>query len=302
MRAAFLRICGASVFSKSGRGRPEEAAAAAFWFPLPAAAFAWWVLIVRPVWMPDMTVRQSVLLGYLCLTLPALFSLVLHPRGAAAASNVFTCMSLLVLGLANYLYPAATGWWLVILGTLLGAAAVVVAARMLLFALRPYPDRRLVNYFLFVPSIVLVVVVGESVLWQAERYNLVRLVPVAICTAMVWAGWPRWRRFSGAAGWASALLGAGMLLALIAELLRLAPAPRPMLAAQLLQEFGGRFFAYFGAGAVLASLPRILETGEGSHDSDSSLPQPDNVFPRGREDGPEHQNRWPSRPGGGDHR
>lgn len=242
--------------SRLGKGStPESWLASAFMLPLPAATFAWWALIVRPVWMPDLAVREAVGIAYLWFALLPALAVLVHPRGAAAVANWLTLAALLALGASVFLFPAAAGLWLAVAATLSASAAVVIAVRVLVRSLRPIPERGAVNYLLAVLPAVLVVVVAETVLWQADRYNVVRLVVVSLCAAGVLGSLRFWRRMARPYSRFLIILVVGMLLAVLGEVVRLYGGEGYAKLAMVLQGFGGRFAAYFGASVSLALLP-----------------------------------------------
>jgi hypothetical protein len=208
--------------------------------------------------MPEPAVRQALLVSYLTFGLVPVVALGFCRKGARAAADILTLTSLLLLAGSVFTYPQAVGVYLAVVGTAAGAAAVVLAWRILIGAATAIPRRRPINYLLVVLPVTLVVVVAETVLWPSDRYNLTRLAAVCLCGAALWAGIRLCRGLPGR----FVILGivyatVGLLLASFAEILRLFGTPQYVLAAKALQGFGARFLGYFGAGMSLACLPNV---------------------------------------------
>jgi len=246
---------GVGRFRKALAGSPEGWLLPPFLLPLPAAAFAWWVLIVRPIWMPELEVREALVTAYLLYALFPLMALFADPRGPVATANLLTLATLLVCGASTLTYPRAASLYLAILGTAVGVGAITIAARSLLLALRDVSDRAVVNYFLVVLPAVLIVIVGQTVLWESDRYELVRLSAVALCALAAWGSLGLRARLPAHFVNFLAVLGVGLTLAAAAEALRSSGVKEYALAARALQGFGGQFVAYFTAGMCLSLLP-----------------------------------------------
>ncbi len=245
---------------KALAGSPESWVLFPFLLPLPAAVFAWWALIVRPIWMPELEVREAVVTGYLlCALLPmlALFADP-RPRGPAGPANLFTLATLFFCGASTFTYPGTASLYLAILGTATGVGAIALAARSLLLALRDVRDRAVVNYFLVVLPAVLIVIVGQTVLWGSDRSGPIRLSAVALCALAVWGRLGLRACLPVPFARLLAVLGAGLTLAVAAEALRWSGVKEYALTAQVLQGFGGRFVAYFSAGMGLSLLPSAV--------------------------------------------
>jgi len=246
---------GVGRFRKALAGSPEGWLLPPFLLPLPAAAFAWWVLIVRPIWMPELEVREALVTAYLLYALFPLMALFADPRGPVATANLLTLATLLVCGASTLTYPRAASLYLAILGTAVGVGAITIAARSLLLALRDVSDRAVVNYFLVVLPAVLIVIVGQTVLWESDRSGPIRLSAVALCALAVWGRLGLWARLPRHFVNFLAAMGAGLTLAVAAEALRSSGVKEYALTARALQGFGGQFVAYFTAGMCLSLLP-----------------------------------------------
>jgi len=242
-------------------GTPEDRLLPAFILPLPAAAFAWWILVVRPVWMPELPVRQAALILYLCFAPLPVLMLLARPRGGATLVSLLTLACLLLFGASVFTYPEAVGRCLTLLGTATGAAAIALAMRRLLLALRDVADRRAIGFFLVVLPAVIIASCAQSGLWrwQPERFNLVQFIAVCLCAGATAGGLRFWRRFRGYSARLAVMLAGGLVLDVIAEGLRLVGGTRYILGARLMQAFGGGFLAYFGAAACLVALPKVLK-------------------------------------------
>ncbi|HUT75667.1 MAG TPA: hypothetical protein VM221_12640 [Armatimonadota bacterium] len=269
MRALVARIGRRWERRESASAHPDDALSSGFWVPLPAATFAWWVLVVRPVWMPEPEVRQALVVAFLVVTPLCLIGFWYRLTRIGVAVNLLALASLLLCAASLYAYSSAAEVPLAALGTVAGAAALTLAARALWCALRPVRDRGMATYFLIVLLAVLVVVVGESALWSWRQYDLWRLVAVSACAAAMLYGirwWPKGRpvlvRFLTVAT-------TGLVLALVAEALQFAAGVQRSQAAGLLQHFGGQFLAYFGGGMSLTMLPTELRREQESANPES---------------------------------
>jgi len=229
-----------------------------FMVPLPAVAFAWWFVIAKPLWMAEPLVLRAVLLGYLVGALYPLPGLVLQRQGRTAVAHLLTVACVCLCGAAAFLCLAPVAVWLVILGTLAGAAGISSAIHEIVLRMAPVADRRGVNYLLIVLPATSALAVAQTVLWGSDRWNLVRLIAVSVGAAAVYGGIGWLRRFPRQVSAMPTMLVLGVTLAALAEALRLLGGAEYRWAAYVLHAFGGRFLAYFGAAACLVSLPMVF--------------------------------------------
>ena len=239
-------------------GTCEEWLLFAFIVPLPAAAFAWWFVIAKPLWMAEPLVLKAVLLGYLLGALYTLPGLVLHRHDRTAVAHLFALSCVCLCGAAAFLSLAPVAVWLALLGTLAGAAAISSAMHEIVLRIAPVADRHGVNYLLIVLPATLVLVVVQTVLWTSEQWNLVRLTTAFVAAAAVFGGIGWLRRFRRPFSALPTMLVLGVTLAVLAEVVRLLGGAEYRLAAYGLHGFGARFLAYFGAAACLVNLPRVF--------------------------------------------
>jgi len=231
---------------------------AAFWVPLPAVTFAWWVLIVRPVWMPVPEVRQALLVTYVVVAVPlCLVGFLYRASVPEEATSLIALASALLCGASVFIYPSAGGVYLASLGTVAGAIAVALAVRGLVRALKPIRDRKTRTYFLIVMPTILVVVVAESALWPWQRFDLWRLIVVGLCAIAVAFGIALWRCRRAPLISFLAITTSGLFLAVAAEGFQFASGAERSADAALLQHLGARFLAYWGAGMSLILLPEM---------------------------------------------
>jgi len=242
-----------------------------FMVPLPAIAFAWWLVIAKPLWMAEPLVLRAVLLGYLLGALYPLPGLVLQRERRTALANSFTLACVCACGAAALLCLAPVAIWLVILGGLAGAAGLFLALREIVLRTAGIADRRGVDYLLVVLLATLALVVAQTVLWPSDRWNLLRLAAALVAAGGVYGGIGWLRRSPRSVSVLATMLVLGVTVAVLAEVLRLLGGAEYRLAAYGLHGLGARFLAYFGAAACLVSLPMVFapptapEAGQG-HD------------------------------------
>ena len=239
-------------------GTCEEWLLFAFIVPLPAAAFAWWFVIAQPVWMTEPLVRKAVFLGYLLGALYLLPGLLLQRQGRTAVAHLLTLACVCVCGAAALLCLAPVALWLAVLGALAGAAGIFFAIHEIILRTADVTDRRGVNYLLVVLPATSALMVAQTILWTSEQWDLVRLIAVSCGTAAVYGGIGWLRRFRRPFSALPIMLVVGVTLAALAEVVRLLGGAQYRLAAYVLQAFGGRIYAYFGAAACLVNLPRAF--------------------------------------------
>jgi len=229
-----------------------------FMVPLPAAAFAWWFVIAKPLWMAEPLVLRAVLLGYLVGALYPLPGLLLQRQGRTALANSLTLACVCLCGAAALLCLAPVAIWLAALGALAGAAGVFFAIHEIILRTAHVTDRRGVNYLLVVLPATLALSVTQTILWTSEQWNLVRLIALCCGAVAVYGGIGWLRRFPRPVSALPTMLVLGVTLAALAEVLRLLGGAEYRWAAYVLHAFGGRFLAYFGAAACLVSLPMVF--------------------------------------------
>jgi len=229
-----------------------------FMVPLPAVAFAWWFVIAKPLWMAEPLVLRAVLLGYLVGALYPLPGLVLQRQSRTALANSLTLACVCLCGAAALLCLAPVAIWLVILGSLAGAAGISSAMHEIILRTADVTDRRGVNYLLVVLPATSALVAAQTVLWTSDRWNLVRLSAAFVAAVAVFGGIGWLRGYPRPVSALPTMLVLGVTLAALAEALRLLGGAEYRWAAYVLHAFGGRFLAYFGAAACLVSLPMVF--------------------------------------------
>ena len=239
-------------------GTCEEWLLPTFMVPLPAAACAWWFVIAKPLWMAEPLVLRAVFLGYLLGALYPLPGLVLQRQHRTAVSHLLTLACVCLCGAAALLCLAPVSVWLVILGTLAGAAGISSAMHEIVLRMARVADRRGVNYLLIVLPATLVLMVAQTILWTSEQWSLVRSITAFVAAAAVYGGIGWLRRFRRPLLALPIMLVVGVTLAALAEVVRLLGGEQYRLAAYVLQAFGGRIHAYFGAAVCLVNLPRAF--------------------------------------------
>jgi hypothetical protein len=205
--------------------------------------------------MSESIVRYAALVMYAVSAFLPVSMLVAHRQGVVVLANSLSLATLVLFGASLIAYPLTAAWLLAIVATLGAVSALATSAQALLAGLRDVQKTPAVTYLLVILPAVLVAIVAESILWESERSNLIRLVVIGLCTVATWGGIRRWSRLPALPVRLLIGLTAGLTLALVAETLRATGVARYALPAELLIGVGGRFLAYFGAAMCLCLLP-----------------------------------------------